>query len=315
MTKIRFLLAAAFAATLVLDLAANPAAAAEPVFPPGLRVGLVPLDGLVPAKDFAGFESSDKTVKVGIIEVPETAFAAVEAAVKEGKPVTPKPQAMQTVAGPGYFTMESAKEGSANIKNFSLIVSGKKFAGYVITQLRDGAEKKYSDDAVRQMLASTATRPEAPVSEQLDLVPFKVSELANFKTVRTLAPRASILLTDGDEDTQLDGAPYMVIGLMQGAPETPDDRARFARQVAATIPGLREARITSSEPMRIDGTPGFETRIDAVSGKNDTPVTVVQWLRFGSGSATLRIIAGSTRTDWPQAFTRFRAVRDGIGPR
>ena len=78
---------------------------------------------------------------------------------------------------------------------------------------------------------------------------------------------------------------------------------------------LREARITSSEPLRIDGTPGFETRIEAVTGKNDTPVTVVQWLRFGSGPMALRIIASATREEWPKAFPRFRQVRDGIQPR
>ncbi len=36
--------------------------------------------------------------------------------------------------------------------------------------------------------------------------------------------------------------------------------------------------------------------------------------RFGSG-ATLRIIASATKDDWPQAFPRFRAVRDGVGPK
>ena len=146
------------------------------------------------------------------------------------------------------------------------------------------------------------------------MMPFKIGELSNFKTVRTLAPRSSILLTDGTEDTTLDGAPYMVIGLTTAGPEKPDDRGRFAQQAAAAIPGIRNARITSNEPMRIDGTPGYETRIDAVAGKNDTPVTVVQWLRFGGGTS-LRIIASATHEDWPKAFPRFRAVRDGIDPR
>ena len=44
---------------------------------------------------------------------------------------------------------------------------------------------------------------------------------------------------------------------------------------------MRDAHITMSEPLRIDGQPGYETRIDATSGKDNTPVTVVQWLRFG----------------------------------
>jgi hypothetical protein len=42
---------------------------------------------------------------------------------------------------------------------------------------------------------------------------------------------------------------------------------------------------------------------------------VVQWLRFGSGNVAMRIIASSPREEWPKAFPRFRAVRDGIQPR
>ncbi len=69
-----------------------------------------------------------------------------------------------------------------------------------------------------------------------------------------------------------------------------------------------------SEPIRIDGLAGYETRIDGVSGKDNIPVTVVQWLRFG-GQSTMRIIASAPRDDWAKAFPRFRAVRDGIQPR
>ncbi|MFG3756957.1 hypothetical protein, partial [Klebsiella pneumoniae] len=59
----------------------------------------------------------------------------------------------------------------------------------------------------------------------------------------------------------------------------------------------------------------YETRLEAVTGKDNTPVTVIQWLRFGSGSTTLRIVASAKRDAWPAAFPRFRAVRDGIAAR
>ena len=45
----------------------------------------------------------------------------------------------------------------------------------------------------------------------------------------------------------------MVIGLIGSTPAQPDDRGRFAQQAATTIPGVRDARITMSEPIRIDG--------------------------------------------------------------
>ncbi|MGN6286059.1 MAG: hypothetical protein ACTHM2_13005 [Afipia sp.] len=308
--------AAILAATATLTV---PASAADPVYPPGLHVGLVPMAGLAAATEFSGFESMDRKVKIGITEIPEGAFAAVDAAYKSGKPAPKgsiKPEEFQTAAGKSYFTSESGKDkDGTEVHNYSLILPGNKFSGYVIAQVRDGAGKTFTEDAIRTMLATTALRPVVPVKEQLDLLAFNITDLANFKTVRTLAPRSAVMLTDGDEDTTMDSAPYMVIGLMSGAPAQTDDRERFARQSAATIPGLREARITSSEPLRIDGTPGFETRIEAVTGKNETPVTVVQWLRFGSGPMALRIIASAKRDDWPKAFPRFRAVRDGIQPR
>ena len=45
-------------------------------------------------------------------------------------------------------------------------------------------------------------------------MPFKVTELGDFKNVRTLAPGAAIILADGDEKTGFEPAPFMVIGLI-----------------------------------------------------------------------------------------------------
>lgn len=164
------------------------------------------------------------------------------------------------------------------------------------------------------MFASATVRKEVPVEEQLSTMPFKVTELANFKTIRTLAPGAAVVLADGDETTDFEPAPFMVIGIIGATPPDPDDRARFAQESASRIPGVRDWKITMSEPIRIEGQQAYETRLDATSGKDNTPVTVVQWLRFG-GPNMLRIIGSSPRDKWPEAFPRFRAVRDGIQPR
>ncbi|MBW8853247.1 MAG: hypothetical protein JF604_02710, partial [Bradyrhizobium sp.] len=47
------------AALALLVASALPALAADAVFPPGLRLGMVPLVGLNTAKTFPGFESED----------------------------------------------------------------------------------------------------------------------------------------------------------------------------------------------------------------------------------------------------------------
>jgi hypothetical protein len=300
----------------VLCLAFGPAVAADAVFPPGMRVGLTPLVGLSRAKSFVGFETEDQTVKVLVTELPAEAYDEVMAAFKANPAGAGgvKPESIETAAGLAYYTVESARDGATNVRRYSMIMPGGTFAGYVAVQVPENAAKIYTDDAVRQMFASAVIRKEVPVDEQLGLLPFKISELADFKNVRTLAPGAALILADADETAGFEIAPFMVIGLIGSSPAQPGDRDRFAQEAATTIPGVRNARITMSEAIRIDGTPGFETRIDGVSGKDNTAVTVVQWLKFG-GSNTLRIIGSAPRDVWPKAFTRFRAVRDGIQPR
>jgi hypothetical protein len=122
-----------------------------------------------------------------------------------------------------------------------------------------------------------------------------------------------VVLADGDEATGYEPAPYMVIGLLGATSPEPGDRARFAVEAARAIPGVRDIKITMAEAIRIDGQPGFETRLDGTSGKDNTAVTVVQWLRFGPN--ILRIVGSAPRDQWTDAFPRFRAVRDGIQPK
>jgi hypothetical protein len=300
----------------VILLALGPALAAEPIFPPGIRIGLTPLVGLSPAKSFVGFETEDGGVKVLMAELPAEAYGEVVNAFKANPAGTGgiKPESIETSAGLAYYTIENAKDGATSVRRYSMILSGGTFSGYVAVQVPENAGKIYTDDAVRQMFASAVVRKQVPVDEQLGLMPFKFSELSNFKNIRTLAPGAAVILADGDEVTGFEPAPFMVIGLIGATPAQPEDRGRFAQQAATTIPGVRDARITMSEPIRIDGQPGYETRIDATSGKDNTAVTVVQWLKFG-GSSSLRIIGSSPRDQWSTAFPRFRAVRDGIQPR
>ena len=69
--------------SLTLPLSAiGPRFAADPVFPPGIRVGLTPLVGLSRAKTFVGFETEDQGVKVLVAELPAEAYNEVMNAFK-----------------------------------------------------------------------------------------------------------------------------------------------------------------------------------------------------------------------------------------
>jgi hypothetical protein len=308
-----FRLLAAFA---LLAAVTRPSLAADTIFPQGVRVGLAPLVGLTKSKAFPGFESEDGNVKVLVTELPSDAYGEIKKVFTENPQGAAgiKPRSMETPAGTAFYTAETAKEGANTVRRYSMIVPGGTFSGYVAVQVPENATKIYTDDAVQQMFSTITLRKEVPVEEQLGLMPFRVTDLGNFKNVRTLAPGAAMILADGNEDTGFEPAPFMIIGLIGQTPPEPDDRARFAQQTATQIPGVREARLTMSEPIRIDGMPAYETRLDGISGKDNTAVTVVQWLRFG-GPQMLRIVGSAPRDQWPAAFPRFRAVRDGIKPR
>ena len=294
---------------------AAPILAADPTYLPGSRLGLVPLVGLAPAKTFVGFETEDHSVRVLITELPAAAYREVETTFKshpEGANGI-KPETVETGAGLAFYTVENAKEGNTPVRRYSMILpGGGSFSGFVAVQIPDNASKIYTDDAIRSMFATASVRQEVPVEEQLGTLPFKVTERSSFKSVRTLTPGAAVMMADSGETTEIEKAPFMVLGVVGSVPERSDDRARYAEQAARQIPGLRDGRITMSEPIRIESVPGFETRIDALSGKEGTPVTVVQWLRFGAGGRAIRVIGSAPRDQWSDAFSRFRAVRDGI---
>jgi hypothetical protein len=302
-------------AVALLIVALTPALAADTVFPLGVRVGLTPLVGLSVSKTFPGFETEDHSVKVLVTELPADAYNEVKNAFANPAGMGGvRPESIETAAGPAYYTIENAKDGTANVRRYSMIMSGGAFSGYVVMQVPEDTSKIYTDDAVRQMFASATLRKEVPIDEQLGMLPFKLNDLANFKNVRTLAPGAAVILADADEKTGFEPAPFMIIGIIGATPAEPDDRARFAQQAATNIPGVRDARITMAEPLRIGGMPGYETRVDATSGKDNTQVTVVQWIRFG-GPTSMRIVGSAPRDQWSAAFPRFRAVRDGIEPK
>lgn len=311
MKAIRFVFAAAL---LLASLC--PAVAADPIFPPGSRVGLTPLVGLIPAKTFTGFESEDHGVRVLVAELPPDAYGEVAKAFKTDSSSPPgvKPATIETAAGTAYYTTETAMNGAVSVRRYSMIMPAEAFSGYIAVQVPENAGKIYTDQAVRQMFASAVVRKAVPVDEQLAQLPFKVTDLADFKNVRTLAVGAALILADGEEASGFEGAPLMIIGLIGNSPAQPEDRDRFAQEIARTIPGIRGVRLTMSEPIRIESMPGFETRLDATTGKDNSPVTVVQWLRFG-GPTVMRIIGIAPRDQWEKSFPRFRAVRDGIQTR
>jgi hypothetical protein len=104
----------------------------------------------------------------------------------------------------------------------------------------------------------------------------------------------------------------MIVSIERGGPTQAADRGLFARDLLANVP-VRDLSMQSADTMRIGGAPGHEIRARG-KGPAGEPVSLVQWLRFGSG-AFLRVVGVSPAEKWDQSFGRFRAVRDAIDMR
>ncbi len=167
------------------------------------------------------------------------------------------------------------------------------------------------------MLASLTIRSTVPVDEQLGLLPFKVGEFAGFR-VGAVIPGRAVMLTDALPDASgrpvAGSDPHMLVNVAAGGPAQASEREPFARDVLATIPNIKDIRLTSSEALRLSGQQGHQIIASAKDGAGADALTVVQWLRFGS-AGYLQMVGIARANSWREAYQRFRAVRDGIEAR
>src|SRR6266446_1219174 len=264
----------AFFLLLTVSLGPVPAAAADPVFPVGSRMGFVPPPGFVASKRFPGFENPDSRSSIVMATLPPQAYANLEASMA--------PEALVAVLVP------------------------------------ESALKTYSDDVIRASLSSLAVRATVPLDEQIALVPFKLTDLSGLRPVRVLG-NTGVVLTDGAKDAPTPSdQPMFAVMIGQGGPEQATDRVNFARNLFAGLSDVKDVHIIngSGDMLRLGGGTlvTHELQAEAKEAFTDTPVKLVQWVRFGSGSF-IRMLGIARADQWPAAFPHFRAVRDGVAPR
>lgn len=304
------------ALALAAAWAAVPALAAEVQFPVGNSLGLAPPSGLRADGKAPGFHDPENKVTMLVMELPRPAYFQIEssmtteAAKKQGVVIDHR-ELLLTDGGPAVV---SAGDDIRNaMRRWMLVALMPEFTAVVSVHIPNAARKLYPDAAIRAALATLTTRM-VPIEEQLSVLPYKIEKRADFRVVAVLN-RNTVVLTDGpQDDIRTADQPHIVIGVSPSAAPQAEDRARLAHAVFGSLPGFADRRITTSEMLRVEGQPVYEIRADARYGKSGTPVTVVQWLRFGRNSY-LQIVGVTAKDNWSRDFPRFRAVRDGIEPR
>jgi len=286
-------------------------AIAEPVFPTGLRVGLEPPGALKTSRQIPGFEDEAAKASIMILELPGRAFEELERAMGASNPrglADAKRESFNYTQGTGVLLTGQSNDNGVPARHWFLL-AGKADADLttlINVAVPDAAKATYPDEAIRKALATVSFRP-PPIDEQLGIMPFKFGTLAGFRVVQVMREGA-VVLTDGP-DSNSEGQASVMVSIGRGGGNSPNDRALFARDMLTSSP-FRELNLQSAEPMRIGGLPGNEIKAQAKAA-DGTPLSLVQWVRFGSGGF-LRVVAVTSANGWATQYPRFREIRDGI---
>lgn len=290
-------------------------AQADVLYPPGSRIGLNPPGQAAPSKRFPGFEDTDRKVTITILDLPGGAYADLETAAFGSNHAAlqdVKREAFPFETGMGFLISGRGEVNGVTLRKWVLLATAgigsnvPNLTTLITVEVPEDALSVYTEEAVRKALQSVTFRP-TPIEEQLGFLPFKFDELAGFRVMQVL-PEGGVILVDGPADN-INSNPYMIVGIGRGGPTEPSDRGRFARDMLSAAP-VRDLEVQSAEAMRVGGWPGHEIRATA-KGLDGKSLSLVQWVRFSAGGF-MRIIGVAPTEQWPDLFTRFRAVRDGI---
>jgi len=302
-------------AALGLLLSLQAALAAEPVYPPASRVGLVPLEDMVPSRRFTGFENPQKAAAITITELPSQAYEQLVAGMtkeslrRQGLDVTSRETLK--IDGRNGLLISGAMTGPVKGRKWVLALKGADLTALLVAQV-EGGNDGYSEAEVRAALKSVALRGPVSLEEQIGALPFRIRDPAGFRPVRVIAGN-SVLFTDGPKDTiKAVEQPILILAASQAPMALPADRRdQFAQAALNSNEILKEVAIERSESFRLQGQDWHEIVAKAKEAASGEPVVVMQTIRFDNGRYVRMV--GMARVADRQAFLpRFRKVIDGV---
>ena len=158
-----------------------PVAIAEPVFPPGLRIGLEPPGDLTVSTRFPGFEDSERKVAIAILDLPASAYRELETAAfskTQDDLQQLKRESFPFGSGIGFLISGVARQNDVTVHRWSLLAmavgeSAPNLTMLINVEVPENALSVYSDAVIRKALASVTFRP-MPIQEQLGLLDLNI---------------------------------------------------------------------------------------------------------------------------------------------
>ena len=305
------------ALAVFLALLAGSAHAAEPAFPPGSRVGLVPPPGMTASATRQGFEDGARGAVMAITELSPQSYARIaqefgDAQMRAGGMEPIARETIETASGPALMVVARQTESGVAMRKWALLaLVPNDITVAVVATFPEAAREAYPDAVLRAAFASLTIKAKLSTEELLAVLPYRLTELSGFRLLRASVDGTAVL-TLGPKETSLPvEQAYFMVATRGGEPPVASDRDRFAQRTLMTFMNSADLNIVASEPLRIGGAPGHE--IIAASKDNHTgdPLMSVQWLIFGS-HGFVQMFGVARKDQWGDALARMRALRDGF---
>src|SRR5262249_13066255 len=120
-------------------------------------------------------------------------------------------------------------DGEARVRKWLLFTLITDFTAVITAQMPEAAFATYPDAVIRAALKTVTFRP-SPIDEQLNFLPFRLTELAGFRVFRAL-PEGVAMLTDGPNPDDFLGQPHLIVSVGRGGPQQAAERENFARRL------------------------------------------------------------------------------------
>lgn len=225
------------------------ASAADPIFPPGSRIGLVPPAGMVASPTFQGFEDPARNATVVVTELTAQTYPqleqefAIDALKRDGFDVESREE-VDARMGRGFVVAARQAAARVPMRKWAQVVVADDVTAVVIVMVPESAKNAYPDAAIRAALQSFTLRPKLSTAELLAVLPYTLSDLAGFRPL-SATPEGTLVLTYGPTDTSLPvEQPFFMVARRSGEIPRLPEQDRFARQVLTQFVGLGDFRIT-----------------------------------------------------------------------
>jgi hypothetical protein len=130
---------------LALAGGAMPAAAADPTYPPGSRIGLAPPPGMVTSKNFFGYEDAENNAAIVLLALPPQAYADLDKSVtadalKQQGLTFEAREEMPLSTGKAFLVLGHHEVDNIKIRKWIMVAASSGLTALVTVQIPEAAK-------------------------------------------------------------------------------------------------------------------------------------------------------------------------------